>query len=144
MNTAYWFAFPLKTHMIASHCTVEMLAKVAKVARRTVISWRDRGAVPRRVRARIVQFFRIGKTLARDFYRHWSVTDYEGPAFMSLLVGGTWLRLPLRPRPVYTLRRCDAARLQRAGVRAGPVAVLRFGEWLSWTLERVAGWWRLG
>lgn len=143
-KVGFWQVFPLRLRMSECRVSVYDVARLCQTSMRTVVNWRRRDAVPRRYRARIADFFRIGRGLRAGFYRHWSRCDYSGPPMVLALVGPCLLRLPLRPGRVFTLRRCDARRLARAGAQPGPLRGQWLGDAVVWMLARVAGWWRLG
>lgn len=135
MNNTYWCRFDIKNHMRYCLVTVEHVAKIARVSRRTVVNWRNRGAVPHRLRARIAELFRIGRSLRAGRYRHWASKPPDSPNYATAHVGPVVLRLPHRASGAgvlrFTLRREDAARLAVGRITPG----LWWGRWLGQDME---------
>lgn len=138
-----WFSFPLKSQMIACDVTIEHLARICAVTRRTVVAWRGRKAVPWRLRVRVADFFATARRLARDRYRHYLSHPSSGLHYVRAGVGPVAVRLPMRPARGgllrFTLRRADAQRLHLAGVRAGTWWGQWLGDEVEWLLVQVRG-----
>lgn len=138
MTYSYFVTFDLKRHMRGTDTTVESVAKLTRFTRRTVISWRARGCVPRRLRARLAAFFSEARSLVRGFYRHHMQAGI-GAVYARANIGPARLYLPMRPLGLtFTLRRCDAAHLLRAKVLPGVWWGRWIGDDVEWTLRRVA------